>query len=185
MSGAELMQRIAAGQEQALGELYDRYVNTLLGLARQILGSHQDAEEIVQEVILQIWRQADHYDPRRATISTWLILLTRRKAIDRLRKARTAARASAEWKLENPNPAIPPEGGRRVLEGERRARILTALGQLPAEQRQILELAYFQGLTQSQIAERIHIPLGTVKTRSVLALKKLRRSLHGELTTLR
>lgn len=182
----ELMEWIVRGNEGAISELYDRYSSTLLGLARQILNSTHDAEEVVQEVFLQIWRQAGQYDPSRATVSTWLILITRRKAIDRLRRARTAAKLASEVRQESAArpPVASPEGSQRVLASERRRRIAAALCELPPEQRKVLELAYFQELTQSQIAEAIQIPLGTVKTRSVLAMKKLRRALQNELPAL-
>ena len=181
LSPEQLMERINCSDDSALADLYDRYVTTLLGLAKQIVGSREDAEEVVQEVFVQIWNRAGQYDPSRATVSTWLLLLTRRKAIDRLRRERTGQRAHAELCQQPHSSAVAPQGGRRVIALEERRRMAQALASLPPEQCQVLVLAYYRGLTQRQIAAELSIPLGTVKTRSVLGMKKLRRSLQGEL----
>ncbi|HVR30318.1 MAG TPA: sigma-70 family RNA polymerase sigma factor [Thermoanaerobaculia bacterium] len=178
---AELLARIAERDESALGVLYDRFAPTLLAICARILGSAGDADDVVQEVFLQVWRQASRYDPARSSVSGWLSLIARSRAIDRLRNRRVADRVAAESHVEDPRTDASPEGLRNVFFAERRARISGALQALPAEQREVIELAFFRGLTQNEIAERTGTPLGTVKTRTLLAMKKLRKALEPDL----
>lgn len=178
---AELLARIAERDESALGALYDRFAPTLLAICARILGSSGDADDVVQEVFLQVWRQASRYDPARSSVSGWLSLIARSRAIDRLRNRRVADRVAAESHAEDPRTDASPEGLRNVFLAERRARIEGALQALPAEQREVIELAFFRGLTQNEIAERTGTPLGTVKTRTLLAMKKLRKALAPDL----
>jgi RNA polymerase sigma-70 factor (ECF subfamily) len=180
----ELLRRVAAGDQAALGELYDRFSGLLLALARRVLGNDQDAEEVLQEVFLQVWNQARRYDPSRSSVSTWLVLITRSRAIDRLRSRQVKDRTLQGLKQENPDRHTSPEGPGSVLWSERRERLRNEMGELPAEQRQILQLAFFKGMTQSEIAQSTGIPLGTVKTRTLLAMKKLRRALSDEIRDL-
>lgn len=179
----ELLHRIAAGDASALADLYDRFSGLLLALARRILGE-EEGEEILQEVFLQVWNQAGRYDASRSSVSTWLVLITRSRAIDRLRSRQVKDRTLQNLKLENPHQHTSPEGPSSVLWKQRRRRLRQEMLALPVEQQQILQLAFFQGMTQSEIANSTGIPLGTVKTRTLLAMKKLRKALAEDLRQL-
>lgn len=179
----ELMRRVAAGDETALGELYDRFASVLNALAARVLGDRGDAEEVVQEVFVHAWRRADTYDPQRSAVSTWLVLVTRSRAIDRLRSRRVVDRTHDQVRRDSTEHES-PRGVRAVHRTERRQRLHEALSGLPPEQRRVLELAYFGGMTQREIARSTDTPLGTVKTRTLLALRKLRDELRGELSEL-
>lgn len=179
-----IVQRIADRQPDALAELYDRYAPMLLALATRILGSQAEGEDVVQEALLQVWHKAGSYDPARSSVSTWLVLLTRSRAIDRLRSRNVVDRAALAAHTDNPRTHTSPKGVEDVLSRERRERVRRELDALPAEQRQVLDLAFFEGLTQVEIAERTEIPLGTVKTRTLLAMKKLRAALREEIREL-
>lgn len=181
---AALLRQVVDADEDALGELYDRYSATLRGLARRILGDSSEAEDVLQEGFLQVWRQAARYDPGRSSVSTWLSLIVRSRAIDRLRTRRVVDRTSQSAQQENPNRYTSPQGERNVLEQERASRLHDELGKLPSEQREVLEMAFYGGLTQSEIAAQTGIPLGTVKTRTLLAMKKLRKALRNEIREL-
>jgi RNA polymerase sigma-70 factor (ECF subfamily) len=178
---ADLVRRMAAGDERAVGVLFDRYAAKLLALAQRILDSPAEAEEVLQEAFLQAWHRAAGYDPARASVGTWLVLITRSRAIDRLRSRRIAERSADAARHEDPVAHESPRAVRLVLDEERRRRVETALAALPGEQREVLDLAYYQGLTQSEIAVATGTPLGTVKTRTLLAMKKLREALHDEI----
>ena len=181
---ATLVERVAAGEEQALGELYDRYSGLLLGLSRRILGSQEEAEDVLQDVFVQVWNQASRYDRRRSSVSTWLVLITRSRSIDRLRTRQVVERTAQSAHEEDPKIDASPEGMGNVLHRERRLRLLEELSKLPDEQRQILELSFFRGMTQTEISSSIEVPLGTVKTRTLLAMKKLRKALKAEIEEL-
>lgn len=180
----ELVARIAVGDSAALGELHDRHAGMLLAMVRRILADRSDAEEIVQEVFLQAWHQAARYDPRRSAVSTWLVLIARSRAIDRLRTRRVVARTLDSFQQEKPERHTSPDEGSAVQRAQQRVRVREVLGSLPAEQRQVLELAFYGDLSQSEIAERTGTPLGTVKTRTLLAMKKLRQALNDEIREL-
>ena len=181
---SDLLARIAAGETYALDQLFDRYSGLLTALARRVLHDPSDAEEIVQEVFLQVWNQAGRYDRSRSSVSTWLVLITRSRAIDRLRSRQVKDRTLTALKQEKPNLHTSPEGSRNVLLDQRRSRLRLELAELPNEQREVLELAFFKGMTQSEISASTGIPLGTVKTRTLLAMKKLRKALHGDIQDL-
>ena len=183
-SDIELVQRIAAEDADALSTLYDRYSGLLLAISRRILHDDSDAEDVLQEAFVQAWKQARRYDSRRSSVSTWLVLITRTRSIDRLRSRQVKDRTLHAVQQEKKSVHTSPEGSRAVLNAERRARLRQELDRLPAEQRQVLELAFYSGLTQSEIANETGTPLGTVKTRTLLAMKKLRKALHGDLETL-
>lgn len=181
---AELVARIVDSDSAALAGLYDRFSPVLLALIRRVVGAAGDAEEVLQEVFIQVWRQADRYDSSRSSVSNWLSLITRSRSIDRLRKLQVKDRTAQAAFAEDPRLDTSPEGVRNVLFLERRDRIRSALDELPEAQRQVIELAFFKGMTQSEIAEGIGIPLGTVKTRTLLAMKKLREALKEDLREL-
>lgn len=162
-----LLQRLATGDKSALSEMYDRYAGLVNGLALRIVRDVAEAEDVVQEVFLQIWRQADRYDPARGKPEAWLCTITRSRALDRLRR-RTSRREEVE-------EAAPPSSS--TPRTDEALIVRQALGQLSDEQRYALELAYYQGLTQTEIAETLGEPLGTVKTRIRTAMIRLRTTL--------
>jgi len=174
---------MAGGEADALGELYDRFAPILLAVGRRILGDGGEADEVLQEAFLQAWKQADRYDPARSSVSTWLVLLARSRALDRFRSrdAHDRARDASE---REPRRDTSSGAEDDVLHGERKRRVREALEQLPAEQRQVLELAFYEGLSQTEIATRTGTPLGTVKTRALLGMKKLRNALRHEIREL-
>lgn len=179
-----LFRRVRDRRPEALAELYDRFAPLLLAITRRILGNSSDAEEVLQESFLQAWNQADRYDSARSSVSTWLVMLARSRALDRLRQRQSRERVAAAADAE---PKAPDASGRldeNVLIRERRNRIRQALAGLPQEQKQVLELSFYEGLSQTEIAERTATPLGTVKTRALLAMKKLRRDLRDEIREL-
>jgi len=179
-----VVRRLAAGDGAALGELFDRYSPMLLALARRILGPAGDAEEILQEAFVQVWNQADRYDPDRSSVSTWLILITRSRALDRLRSRQARERTAEAAAAEPPRGDTSSGAEESVLHRERRTIVLEALAELPEEQRRVLELAFYEGLSQSEIAVRTGTPLGTVKTRALLGMKKMRQALRGTIREL-
>lgn len=178
---SDLLHRIARRDQSALSELYDRYSGLLLALSRRIVLDSSDAEEILQEVFLQVWNQAERYDRGRSSVSTWLVLITRSRSIDRLRSRQVKDRTLTSMQKENRGQHTSPKGLGAVLLGQRRQRLRLEMQELPNEQRQVLELAFFKGMTQSEIAGDTGIPLGTVKTRTLLAMKKLRKALSAEI----
>jgi RNA polymerase sigma-70 factor (ECF subfamily) len=175
-----IVRRMAGGDAEAIEALYDRYAPMLLAVARRILGPAGEAEEVLQETFLQAWNQAERYDPGRSSVSTWLVLIARSRALDRFRSRDARGRAAAAAATE---PAAEASGGaeENVLHAERRQRVREVLSSLPIEQREVLELAFFEGLSQSEIAARTGAPLGTVKTRALLAMKKVRQALRAEI----
>lgn len=181
---AELVRRLAEGDAEALSDLYDRFSGVLLALIQRVVGGAGDAEEVLQEVFIQVWNQADRYDRSRSSVSNWLSLITRSRSIDRLRKIQVKGRTAQAAFAEDTRTDASPEGARNVFSLERRKRVREALRELPDAQRRVIELAFFGGMSQSEIAGDTGIPLGTVKTRTLLAMKKLRVALREELREL-
>lgn len=173
------MVRVDARDADGLAELYDRHAARLLGLARRILGEGGEAEEVLQEVFLFAWRSAASYDAARGNVLTWLLIATRSRAIDRVRSRKSAARVGGS-SLEDLGVDPPARDDVEADSVDRQWGVIcrTAVGELPGDQRQVLELAYFEGLTQQEIADRTATPLGTVKTRARLGLMKLRERLR-------
>ncbi len=174
-----LIARIAQGDRDAFSRFYDAFAGAAFGLIRRVLRDPGAAEEVLQEVFWQIWREASQYDPRRGSPEAWVLMRARSRAIDRLRSMRRRERTFvtpvdesvarvAEREGETPGAAV----DRGLVQG--------ALVQLPPAQRRVIELAFFEGLTQSEIAARLGEPLGTVKTRARLGLERLRGVLKGE-----
>ena len=179
-----LVRRMAAREEAAVAELYDRFSGLLLAVSRRILGGAAEAEEVLQEAFLQAWLQAERYDPARSSVSTWLVLIVRSRALNRLRSRQARDRATLAAEAE-PRPGDASSASEvHVFHAERRERVREVLAELPVEQRQVLELAFYEGLSQSEIATRTGAPLGTVKTRALLGMKKLRQSLREEIREL-
>lgn len=162
-----LLARLASGDKSALGELFDRHSGLVNGLALRILGDVADAEDVVQEVFLQVWRQADRYDAERGSPEAWLSTIARTRALDRLRR-RIARREQSDATAPAPSHTPATESSLAVR---------TALSVLSADQRRAVELAYYAGLTQSEIAQTLGAPLGTIKTRIRSALIRLREEL--------
>ncbi|MDQ4078496.1 MAG: sigma-70 family RNA polymerase sigma factor [Chloroflexota bacterium] len=173
-SDVGLVARVAAGDEEALFELHRQYVNLVFSMALRVLSSPAEAEEITQEVFLTIWRRAESYDPARGSVATWLLTISRRRAIDRLRRRnrRPPVTEFLERVGEEAAAPAPP------LHVDLREALLS----LPARQRAIIELIYFGGYTYREVAEALELPLGTVKSRVRLAMEKLRRALLVLLT---
>jgi RNA polymerase sigma-70 factor, ECF subfamily len=173
----ELLAAMSQGQVKALGILYDRYARLVYSIAYRILNSAEEAEDIAQDVFLTLWRR-NSYDPTRGSLSSFLMTLTRSRAIDRLRsksaRLRVVQRLQGIVQSESGSPS-PLE---QASIGERSHLIRAALSQLSESERQVLEIAYYEGLSQSEIAERLDIPLGTVKSRSRQGLLKLRQTLQ-------
>lgn len=174
-SDNELVQQIARGGSAALEELSRRYLPFLRSEAYRILGDSDDAADVAMEVLWKIWRHAGQYDPAKGGVSTWVGVLTRRLAIDRLRQRQRRMRLLEEQPPES--EMIPPEAPERVHADHRSRVVRSALRELPREQRKILELMYYREMTQREIARATGIPLGTVKTRAGLAVRRLRQVL--------
>ena len=172
-----LVGRLASGDLDAAGELYDRHAGKVLALARRILRDQGDAEDVVQEVFSQAWRTATRFEPERGTVAAWLLMIARTRAIDRLRARRSRPDTTGDVLLDR-MPGHTEPASDMLIASEQYARVRQGLVALPAEQRTALELAYFEGLSQSEIAERLAAPLGTIKTRIRTALTTLRRSLR-------
>ncbi len=176
---AQLLHRCADGDHEALSDLHDLYAGSLQRQVRSIVRSPEAAEEVVQEVFLYVWKRASTYDSRRAAVSTWLTRIARSRAIDHLRKASTRAR-TRESVASVGVSSIEPNAERNVLTHQWRRRLQAALEGLPAAQRETLMLAYYGEMTQPEIAAEVQIPLGTVKTRTHLAMRKLREEFATE-----
>jgi RNA polymerase sigma-70 factor (ECF subfamily) len=175
---SDVLRRLAAGDREAVAELYDRHAARVLGLAYRIVRNSSDAEDVVQEVFSQAWRTAPNYQAARGTVAGWLLMMARTRAIDRLRARQARRDAHAEPDFE----AIPSDAASladQVIANQQAAGVRAAVETLPPDQRTALDLAYFEGLTQTEIAERLRIPLGTVKTRIRSALASLRRSVRA------
>jgi len=176
---SSLLERIAQQDQTALAALYDRYARVLYGVALKSLGAAEEAEEVVLDVFSQVWRIAGRYDAAKGRVDTWLFMLTRSRVLDRLRslqRVNKTATASIDLaQIQSAKGGVDPVEDALIT--ERRTLVLTALGSLPPEQRLVIELAYYQGLTQSEIATQTGTSLGTVKTRIRLGLSKLRIAL--------
>lgn len=179
---AESLSGIAKGQPRALGEFYDRHAGVVYALAIRMLKDAAEAEEVVQDVFVQVWRHAKKYDVTRASARGWLLMMTRSRAIDRIR-ARQArpgtgpatSGAAGLSRLADSRPGQDAE----LIDRESIARLEAALEDLPEPMRAALDLAYYEGMTQSAIADRLGEPLGTIKTRVRTALTRLRAALRS------
>jgi RNA polymerase sigma-70 factor (ECF subfamily) len=181
-----LIARLAAGDRAALDLLYDRYAGPVYALVLRIIADRQAAEDLLQEVFLRVWQRAATYQANRGRPLTWVLGIAHNLAIDEVRRRRRRPQGVEERDdatVDNLLAAMPseePGPAELAWERLRRAQIGVALQQLPPAQRAIIELAYFEGYTQSQMAERLGEPLGTVKTRLRLGMQKLRDLLQGQ-----
>jgi len=176
--------RMAAGDTAALEELYDRYGDLLYSLALRIVGSSPDAEEVLQDTWVQAWRNAGNYDAARGAVGAWLVTIARSRALDRVRSKgsrRRAETAAADEAAAHPRPGAPdPTAG--AAQSSLRANVAAAMAALRLSSGPLVELAYFEGLSQSEISERLGAPLGTVKSWTRQALLRLRERVPaGEL----
>ena len=174
-----LVERIASGDADALGELYDRYGRVAFGLLYRLLPGPEAAEEVAQDAFHSVWRQARTYRSERGSVRTWLLSICRNAAIDwrRTRGKRLEREVTIEAAAELLSDARVDE---RVLSALRAERVRAVVGELPREQREVLALAFWGGYSQSEIAARTNTPLGTVKSRVRLAMNKLRETLGEE-----
>lgn len=178
-----LVERMADGDERALGSLYDRFAGVLYGMAYRIVGEGADAEEVVLACFSQAWKDAARFRSEKGSVIAWLTMICRSRSIDLVRaRSRRAKLADAAVAAD---PAGPPAMGRAeespetaMTHDERARQVAAALAELPPPQRAAIQLAYFEGLSHSEIAERLGEPLGTVKTRVRLAMQKLRDTLR-------
>lgn len=167
----ELVIAVARGERAALGTLYDKYATFLMSLAMRIVRDRREAEDLLHDVFLEVWRSAVDYDPARGRVRTWLAIRMRSRALDRQKSARVSRQSGDDSVLER----VAVEGG--VDLGPDQARVRTALGSLSPDQRRVVELAYFEGQSCSEIAGALSVPIGTVKSRMAAAMAKLRTEL--------
>ena len=177
---ADAMQRILAGDDSALSELYDRHAPFVLGVALKIVHDQNDAEDVVHDAFIAIVERADQFRPERGSLIAWLVTAVRNLALDRARRrTRRAQITDEELRHEPSEPVLDPEA-LSWLE-HRRAAVIAALARVSDAQRRTLEVAFFEGLSYPEIAEREGVPLGTVKSRAARALAALRAALEGDL----
>lgn len=174
MDDETLIRRIASQDQSALTALYDRYSQVIYALIYRMIGVAEEAEEIILDVFLQVWRTAHRYDPHKAQVNSWLFMIARSRALDRLRRQSRQERTvlmlqQTQMPLDLNSP---PEA--YIIRAENHQRLHHALAQLPQEQRQAVELAYYYGLSHTQIAVKLGVPPGTIKSRIRMGLQKLR-----------
>jgi len=175
-----LLSRIAQGDEDAFTLFYDQFAHGLYSLVFRILNDARETEDVLQEGFTQIWKKAATYDGNRSSAFTWAVMIMRNKAIDHIRSRQRQARVVEEAALASPDePDVQEDDG--VFQNEKKVIVRAALEKIPEEQRQAIQLAFFSGLTQMQIAEKLGEPLGTVKARIRRGLLKLRDSMNGAL----
>ena len=173
----ELSDRLAKGDRSALEELFRRFAGLAMSAALRVLRSKAEAEEVVQDAFLEAWRKAEHYQPERSAFDVWIVTIARSRAVDRLRTRESQSRTAQA--AERPVPEAQATTD-QLLESARMAHELNKqMQELPKDQRETLELAYREGLSQSEIAARTNTPLGTVKTRMRLATKRLSQLLSS------
>lgn len=178
----ELLGQIAAGDRGAFAEFYDRHSMLMFSVATRILNDPGEAEDVLQEAFVQIWEKAKKFDPKLGKASSWAAILARNKAIDRIRASQRRTRLAQEAGPELAFAAETKEAANEAVHGGEKARLIqSAIGELPADQRRAIEMAYFSGLTHVEIAEKTQEPLGTIKARIRRGLLKLREQLEGVL----
>ncbi|WP_310425630.1 sigma-70 family RNA polymerase sigma factor [Chamaesiphon sp. VAR_48_metabat_135_sub] len=182
VEAANLLTKIAEGDRTALSQLYDRYSRMIYAIAWKSLNSVEDCEEVVLDVFAQIWKIADRFDSDKGSVEQWIFTLARSRILDRLRKFQRLNKIheaiSTGKEIEFPTASVDPIEAVEIL--ERRQQVLAALSRIPPEQRQVIEMAYYQGLTHTEIAAATGLSLGTVKTRLRLGLSKLKVTFEGE-----
>jgi len=176
----ELFRLIGTRDRSAFAELYDRHATRLFSVAQRILQDPTEAQDVVQDTFMQIWEKAGNFDPRLGQPSYWMVTLVRNKAIDRIRASQRRAKLAEAAGAEAALNTVEVESANESLHGREKAGLIrSALVELPADQRQAIELAFFSGLTQHEISARLSAPLGTIKARIRRGLLKLRDQLEG------
>jgi len=182
ISDQDLMLRIQQGDEEALGLLYDRYSGVLKSLIMRVIHNDAESDDLLQEIFVELWKQSGTFSPEKGKPLGWIVTLTRRRAIDRLRKRQAYARVEEKFKDQ---PEQQPEAWvHNTMEedlelNDARRMLRKVMDELPEAQRQAIELAYFKGMSQREVAAHTGIPLGTIKTRLELGLKKISEALKG------
>ncbi len=177
------MQRIATGDERAVRELYERFGALVYKTARQILPARGESDDAVQEVFVRLWQTADRYDPQRAKLVTWVMLIARRHLIDRLRRNLANPNPAAledDWRESGTGDSAKPD--RQPIAEERNARLRERIETLPKLQRMVIERAYLQGFTLREVSEQLEAPLGTIKSALSRGLAKLREDIQADQT---
>jgi RNA polymerase sigma-70 factor, ECF subfamily len=172
-----LIERIIQQDRSALSALYDRYARVVYSVAYRSLGSVEESEEVVMDVFAKIWATADRYNPDKSRVDSWIFMMTRSRVLDRLRSKQRLGKLTEAISVFD-FPSTTADASIDLEVAERRTQMLAALASLPPEQRQVLELAYYRGWSQREIAEQTGMALGTVKTRTRLGLEKLRSFPH-------
>ena len=178
----DCLHRVSREDSSAIAELYDRYTTSLLyPVALRIVGDPAEAEEAVQEAWVQAWHSAATYDARRGTVAAWLLTITRSRSLDRMRAVASKRRREINpGAADRPEPAANQDTSAALQDRERQVSVRSALDSLESHHRQVLEIAYFDGLSQSGIARRLDVPLGTIKSWTRQALGRLRTKLESE-----
>ncbi|MEB3212039.1 MAG: sigma-70 family RNA polymerase sigma factor [Leptolyngbyaceae bacterium] len=179
LTDEQLWMAIAQGDTEALGKLYDRHAGLVFSIAIKVLGNAEEAEDLTQDIFIKL-TSLSSYDPQRGSLRTYLAILTRSRAVDRIRSAQSAQRAAQRLqgdRLEASSDSPMSD----VMQFEQSQEVQAAVAQLPDSQQQILQMAYYEGLTQAKIAERLGTPLGTIKTRARRGLIRLRQLLENQL----
>jgi len=171
-------ERIRDRAPDSLADLYDGFAGALFSLALEILGDRWEAEEVVQDVFAYVWKKPESYSPEKGKFSSWLLVITRNRSIDRMRsRKRKVVHGEPIEALSNRQDHSSEDGAEHAVRSDERSSIKDAFGQLPEDQREVLELAYFRGLNHQEISEQLKLSLGTVKSRIRLGMEKLRRAL--------
>jgi len=176
---AGLAAELAAGNDEALAELYDRYGGLAYGVALRVLGDPGRAEDAVQDAFMNVWARASTFDPQRGSLRAWLLASVRNRSIDYLRGRGAHERAERSLEPDAAYALSPSDPWREVALSIERGAVRDAMQSLPVEQRQVIELVYFGGYTQAEIADMTRVPLGTVKGRMRLGLEKMSSFLRG------
>jgi RNA polymerase sigma-70 factor (ECF subfamily) len=176
---AQLLRRIASQEREALGDFYDQTAAPLFSTAFRILGDTHEAEEVVQDVFVQIWNRASTFDGALGTPFHWALGIVRNRSIDRLRARQRRSRLLQEMVEQSPTEPEPPPDNQFALNEEEVTQVRKALKDLPLEQRQSIEMAFFAGMTHAEIASQLGQPLGTIKARIRRGMLKLRESLQA------
>lgn len=177
---AALVEQVRRGKQEALSELYDRHATTVYSIALNVLKDPGRAEDVTHDVFLRLWTQPDRYDPSVGRFAPWFYRVARNRSIDVIRQRRRELRPEEPQVFELTLADSAPKPDEAAVANDDAERVRAALQTLPDNQRELLELAYFSGMTQSQMAEYLHIPLGTIKTRVRTGLRQLRAILESE-----
>ena len=176
----EIWSRIREGDSVAFAELYDGFASAMFSLSLQILNDRWEAEEVIQDVFSYLWRKPDAFSPEKGKFSSWLLVLTRNRSIDRYRsRKRRTDKAENDEILSSRSDPSQKDASDEATDNDERAHLREAFSELPDEQRRVLELSYFKGMNHVEIAERLDLSLGTVKSRIRLGVEKLRYALSS------